>query len=140
MPLQGRGNLRIINNPALVNLSQNFGDFPALAHVEGDLQISLHPNLEALKQSLNNVTSVGGNVSISSNGALEGIDQTLDGLLSVGGGLHVEHNPALSTLVGLQNVDTVGSVVDISGNDALSSIASLQRICVYDSSPSCRRQ
>ena len=127
------GSLRIFNNQALANLSQNFGDFPALTQVGGDLQVALNPNLEAIRNSLNNVTSVGGNLSISSNGALEVIRETLDGLLSVGGGLHVEHNPALTTLIALHSVDSVGSVVDISGNDALSSIGAIERICVYDS-------
>ncbi len=108
------GSLEIYGNPLLTNLV----GLDALNHVEGTIHIGEwmpaggNPALENL-EGLNNLVTIN-NLRIVNNDYLSSLTG-LDNLNSISGNLYIYNNWNLTSLTGLENLDTIGGDLTIIG-------------------------
>jgi hypothetical protein len=115
--------LRIITNSSLTSLTGLEG----LTSVGEDLRIEGNTSLNNLF-GLDSLTSIGGSLILYSNYSLTSL-HGLESLTTIGGGLAFGSNNSLTNFTGLQNLVSISGGLNIySGNAALSSLSGLENI------------
>lgn len=139
----------IINGSGITNL---FG-LNVLTSFHGNLAIVDNVNLLSLS-GLENINIIGGKLHIINNDSLinlsgiNNINTIVDGLwiwdnndlisisdlnnLSSVGYLRIQDNEKLNSLIGLQNIDTIGGQLRIQGNDLLTDFAGINNVSAIE--------
>lgn len=124
--------LRIVSNAGLRNISA----LTKITFINGFLSIGANPGLTSLS-GLENLKTINGPVSISLNNRLKDLD-ALSGLTSINGYLFMIGNQSLVSLTGLMNLTTLFTsgnpaiYITINDNKVLTTLSGLDNI---DSSP-----
>lgn len=117
------GSLGIRENPALEDLSGLSG----LTKIEWNVWISDNDALTDLQGLLTSISHVEGDVIIERNNELSSLEG-LNGLQSTGGYLQIMGHPKLTSLASLAGLTVVGGWLVISDNDALMSLEGLTSV------------
>lgn len=132
--LDGLENLQTVGGNLIIWSNANLSDISGISNVVslgGDLWIGRSDVLTNLN-SLQNYTSIGGDLSIGINTSLTDISGLIN-ITSIGGGSHIsiQSNDILTSLYGLDNIDTSSiNGITIRNNPMLSS-CEVRSICEF---------
>jgi hypothetical protein len=145
---QINGNLALTYTIPGPPIPSNFGDLGSLTSITGDLTLNIPTFININPSGLQNITSVGGKLTVAPFGNITNLD-FLSGLTSVGsldlgnesitqiqglsditgalnGGITINGCSSLTSLVGLQNITSLGGQLNITSNAQLTSLEGLE--------------